>query len=65
MLIRYQGDVTFKDVRGKTNSCTYMGKMLEDGKNVQSLAVIVLDVFAYNFKRRNDINKLFFPMKDE
>ena len=37
-----------------------MGKMLEDGKNVQSLAVIVLDVFAYNFKRRNDINKLFF-----
>ena len=29
-------------------------------KNVQSLAEIVLDVFTYNFKRRNDINKLFF-----
>ena len=29
-------------------------------ENVQSLAVIVLDVFAYNFKRRNVINKLFF-----
>ena len=34
--------------------------MLEDGKNVQSLTVIVLDVFVYNFWRRNDINKLFF-----
>ena len=37
-----------------------MGKMLEVGENVQSLAVIVLDVFLYNFWRRNDINKLFF-----
>ena len=37
-----------------------MGKMLKDGKNVQSLAVIVLDVFLYNFWRRDDINKLFF-----
>ena len=37
-----------------------MGKILEDGKNVQSLAVIVLDIFIYNFWRRNDINKLFF-----
>ena len=29
--------------------CKYMGKMMEDGKNAQSLAVIVLDVFVYNF----------------
>ena len=27
----------------------HMGKMLEDGKNVQSLVVIVLDVLLYNF----------------
>ena len=31
------------------NVCIYMGKILEDGKDVQSLAVIVLDVFLYNF----------------
>ena len=29
-------------------------------ENVQSLAEIVLDVFTYNFKRRNDIKKRFF-----
>ena len=28
---------------------SHMCKMLEDGKNMQSLAVIVLDVFLYNF----------------
>ena len=38
----------------------YMGKMLEDGKNVQSLVVIVLDVFPYNFWMRHNINKRFF-----
>ena len=33
----------------------YMVVMLEGGKNVQSLAIIVLDVFFYNFD--NNINK--------
>ena len=41
-------------------SMEHMGKMLEDGKNVQSLAVIVLDVFLYNFWTRHNINKHFF-----
>ena len=43
----------------------YMGKMLEDAKNIHSLAVIVLDVFLYNFWRRHNINKRIFPVKDK
>ena len=31
------------------SSIPYMGQMLEDGKNIQSLASNLLDVFLYNF----------------
>ena len=46
------GKPNIPTVQGNIYLCfnLHMGKMLEDGKNVQSLAVIVLDVFAYNFK---------------
>ena len=42
--------MTFQGLKGLLAlNVPYMGKMLEDGKNVQSLVEIVLDVLLYNF----------------
>ena len=45
--------------------CKYMGKMMEDGKNAQSLAVIVLDVSSITFEGGMISTNCFFPVNDE
>ena len=37
-----------------------MGWVMEDGKNIQFLALILLDVLLYDFWWKKDINKTFF-----
>ena len=53
--VKYTKVVQTGKTKGQTRHCVslaqhlYMGKMLEDGNNVCSVAVIVRHVFLYNF----------------